>query len=76
MGGVILGDLRVKPSPRTSVVWRNFYGDLIKYAHLIEEFGACDSFYTSILSENNKAMNALVLNKKMHFNIFLFAVTK
>ena len=65
-----LGDLRVKPNPRASVIWRKFYGDLLSNSDLIEEFGGCEFFYTSILKENLKAMNALVHNKKNPFQYF------
>tara|TARA_Y100001954_G_scaffold62087_2_gene67608 strand:- start:4 stop:1182 length:1179 start_codon:yes stop_codon:yes gene_type:complete len=65
-----LGDLRIQPGPRASVIWRKFYGDLVEHAHLIEEFGGCEFFYTSILRENQKAMNALVYNKKNPFQYF------
>jgi hypothetical protein len=65
-----LGDLRIKPDRKTSVLWRNFYGDLIRYSADIDEFGGCQYFYTSILKENKKATNALVLNKKNSFQYF------
>jgi len=65
-----LGDLRVKADRRASVWWRKFYGDLIVHAAEIEEFGGCKYFYTSILNENTKAHNALVLNKKNPFQYF------
>ena len=65
-----LGDLRVKADRRASVWWRKFYGDLIVHAPEIEESGGCQYFYTSILNENTKAHNALVLNKKNPFQYF------
>ena len=71
-----LGDLRIKPGPRASVVWRKFYGELMDHAHSIEEFGGCEFFYTSILRENYKAMNALVHNKKNPFQYFPLAQYK
>ena len=71
-----LGDLRIQPGPRASVIWRKFYGDLMNHAHSIEEFGGCKFFYTSILRENQKAMNALVFNKKNPFQYFPLAQYK
>tara|TARA_Y100001970_G_C14215863_1_gene849594 strand:+ start:667 stop:1845 length:1179 start_codon:yes stop_codon:yes gene_type:complete len=71
-----LGDLRIQPGPRASVIWRKFYGDLMDHAQSIEEFGGCEFFYTSILRENRKALNALVYNKKNPFQYFPLAQYK
>lgn len=63
-----LGDLRVKFDKRLALLWRKFYGDLLKSLPDIEDLHNCRYLLTAIIDENKRAIKALVDNPKLPYN--------
>jgi hypothetical protein len=63
-----LGDLRVKFNKRLALLWRRFYGDLIKHMHLFDDFDNCKYLMTAIIDGNKRAIKALVNNPKLSYD--------
>ena len=59
-----LGDLRISPILKLSIriQWKKFYTEIIQNKSHIQELHQVHSFYTAVLAENLKALNALTKN--------------